>query len=87
MTTIYHCYIRPIGGSLTSSLTALIKQVFSASNSLAHRSFLSSCLPVVVAATHFPYTAAWTTQKMTADKGTQRKLPFKLSYISQNKIK
>ena len=58
---IYPNCVTPLGGSL--SLTAFIKQVFSAWNSLAHRSFCSSCLLVVVAATHFPYTAAWDEEK------------------------
>lgn len=50
---------KPAGRFLT--LTAFTKQFFRASNSLAHRSFCSSCLPAVVAATHFPYAAACNT--------------------------
>lgn len=53
--------------------TALVKQVFNASNSFAHRSFLSSCLPVVVAATHVPYAAAcWTARMALSNTMPQR---------------
>lgn len=63
--------------------TALVKQVFNASNSFAHRSFLSSCLPVVVAATHFPYTAAcWTTRVAFSNTIIQRFKRFDLSYVT-----
>lgn len=39
-------------------LTADAKHVFKASNSFTQKSFVSSCLPTVVAVTHLPYAVA-----------------------------